>query len=109
VVPQNQFSFSYGRDDSRALSPVSPANTELEFLDLYGRYSPLNENSELYPSVEAAREVAIRANSGGKFYDLFWGLLDNVDLIPATGEQTVDVESVGILSLVCQSKLDTEA
>lgn len=108
VVPQNQFSFSYGRDDSRALSPVSPADTELEFLDLHGRYSPLNTNSELYPNVEAGREVAIRANYNGRFYDLFWGLLDNVELNPATGEQSVEFEIVDIMSFVGQTKLDTE-
>lgn len=100
--------WSYGRDQSRALNPISPAETSLTLDNQDGRYSPNNEASPVADYLLPNREVLIRATFRGHSYDLFRGYLDDIDIDPSIDHQDATFSAVDPLSTLGGSPLSTE-
>lgn len=99
--------WSYGRDQSRALNPISPAETSFTLDNQDGRYSPNNSASPIAPYLLPNREVLVRATFRGHSYDLFRGFLDDIDVDPSTDNQSATFSAVDPLSILGGSPLST--
>lgn len=98
----------YGRDQSRALSPISPGEAGFELDNSDRRLSPENTASPLYGNVRPGRPVRIRATYSGSTYTLFTGHLDDFDLAPDPAEKSVKATCLDPLAKLRKVQVSTE-
>lgn len=82
---------SYGRDQSRALSPVRVGEAAFEVDNADRALSPENTSSSLYGQVLPGRAVTLTATLAGTVYVMFVGQTDDFTLKPEIEQRSVDV------------------
>lgn len=110
-VRSESVDWDYGRDQSRALNPVSPAEMDITLDNQDGRYSPNNSGSPLRTPENFLlpnREVLVNATYNGKVYDLFRGYLDDIEVNPHISEQRVKFSVVDPMASVGGTELSTQ-
>lgn len=92
----------FGRDQLRTLSPIAPGQAELELNNISRDYSPENSASPLVGSILPGRGLKLQATLNSATTVLFWGYLDDYQVLPDT-----DTRSVRITALDVLGKFDT--
>lgn len=82
---------SYGRDQSRQLSPTSPGEFTFELDNRSRDYSPENTGSPLAGYIAPGRRVRFEASAAGTNVVLYAGYLDDFDLKPGLNDRSVPV------------------
>jgi hypothetical protein len=88
---------SYGRDQSRQLSPTSPGELGFELDNRSRDYSPENTGSPLAGYVSPGRKVRLEASAAGTNVVLYAGYLDDFDLKPGINDRSVPVSCLDAL------------
>lgn len=101
-------STSYGRDQSRALSPPRIGEAGFELNNLSQDYSPEYTASPLYGLVRPARLVKIEATHLSVVYTPFAGLTDDFQLKPDVDQRSVDVTCVDGMSVLQGALVTTD-
>lgn len=99
---RTQLSITYGKDQSRSLSPTRVGDASFELSNTSGDYSP-----ELHAEVLPARPVKIEAVLGATTYTPFRGRTDDFKVKLGAGQQSVDVTCVDGLSMLQGVKVTT--
>lgn len=97
VLERTTLSMTYGRDQVRALSPISPGEAELEINNQSRDYSPENAASPLAGNVLPGRDLRIQATVAGVTYSLYRGFLDDYDVLPDVETKSVKLSAVDLL------------
>ena len=90
----DSISWSYGRDQSRALNPISPAETSIVLDNQDGLLAPNNTASPVNKYLAPNRELLIRATFQGRTFDIFRGYLDDITIDPHVTEQDATFSAV---------------
>lgn len=98
----------YGRDQARALSPVSPAEVNLELNNISRDYSPENTASPLNGMVQPGRDVFIKATLSAVDYPVFNGQLDDFTAKPGVEDRSIDVSCLDPLGRLRGVEVSTE-
>lgn len=101
-------SWNYGRDQSRALNPVTPAETEIVVDNQDGFLAPNNVGSPLHDFLLPNRELLIRATFRSHTYDLLRVYLDDISEDPYITEQEVKLSAVDPLASIAGGQLSTQ-
>ena len=88
----------YGRDQARALSPLSPGEARLELNNDSRDYSPDYAASPLAGLVRPGRPVKITATLNAVDYGLFRGHLDDFDILPDINARSVSASCLDALA-----------
>jgi hypothetical protein len=99
---------SYGRDQSRALSPIAMGTATLELNNLTRDYSPENTSSPLNGFILPARPLKITAILSGSPFVLFRGHFDDYVVQPAPNERKVSITALDGLAKLREAKGTTE-
>lgn len=95
---------SYGRDQSRALSPISMGSASFQLNNLDRDYSPDNTSSPLAGFILPARPVKIEAVMNGSPFTLFRGHIDEYNVNPSPKERRVDVTALDALAKLREAR-----
>jgi hypothetical protein len=95
---------SYGRDQSRALSPISMGTATLELNNLTRAYSPENTSSPLNGFILPARPIKITAILSGSPFTLFRGQFDEYVVQPAPNERKVGITALDGLAKLREAR-----
>lgn len=95
---------SYGRDQSRALSPISVGAASFDLNNISREYSPENTSSSLNGFILPARPVKITAVLDTTPFVLFRGHLDEYDIQPARNQRIVNVTALDALANLKEAK-----
>lgn len=94
---RNPVTVRYGRDQARQLSPISPGELACELDNASRDYSPENSASPLAGYVTSGRKVSFQAVNAGATTVLYSGYVDDFDLKPGVGDQSVPVTCIDAL------------
>lgn len=101
-------SIEYGRDQARALAPISAGTrTQMEIDNKTRRYSPDNAASPLVGNVLAGREFRMRGTYAGVTYGLLRGNLEDLEERTSLDEQSVQITVADVLSRLRETRLST--
>ncbi len=100
VLRTGSVKVKYGRDQVRALSPVSPGEANFVLNNRSGDYYPENLYSPLNGFIAPAKPVRIRAFTGAQEYTLFRGYIDGFDINPEPDSRSVGVSCIDALYLL---------
>lgn len=89
---------SYGRDQSRALSPITVGAASFELNNITRDYSPENTSSPLNGFILPARPVKIEAVLNTTPFVLFRGHIDEYEVQPAPKQRIVNVTALDALA-----------
>lgn len=81
----------YGRDDARALSPISAGVMNFELCDPDAIFSPDNPASPIVNDVGPGRNTRLRVTHNGNEYVLATGRIDKIDSVSSKYNQHVPV------------------
>lgn len=95
---------SYGRDQSRALAPITMGSASFELNNLNREYSPENTSSSLNGFILPARPVKIGAVLNSTPFTLFRGQFDEYKVNPAPSEKRVNVTALDGLAKLREAK-----
>ncbi len=98
----------YGRDQARALSPISAGRGSLTLDNEHRRYSPENAGSPLNGQVLPARKVLITGTVGATTYTVLRAVIDDFELRPDHNDQSVDVSLIDALGQLRDVQVSTE-
>lgn len=98
VLDRGRLTVTYGRDQARMLAPPRVGEAALELDNASGDYSPENGASPLAGNVLPGRPVRIRATSNAVTYTVFRGHLDDYDVLPDVGQQSVKLSCLDPLA-----------
>lgn len=98
VLGGGRWSWGYGRDQARQLSPTSIGRAAFPLCNVDRVYSPENTGSILFGDLEPGRQLRISASFQGTNYDLFRGRIDDFEVHPDRSDRTVDFSSLDGLS-----------
>jgi hypothetical protein len=87
----------YGRDQARALSPISGGTANFELNNISRDYSPDNASSPLNGSVLPGRPVLIQGTLAATTYTVFYGQLDDFTVKPDINDRSIDVSCIDAL------------
>lgn len=104
---QAPLTMRYGRDQSRVLSPISPAEAHFVLDNSDEVLSPENTASPLYDLVVPGREVQVTAVLAGTTYPLLRAQLDDFKLNPDSPARTIDVDCIDPLGALRGVKVST--
>lgn len=107
TLARTPISIQYGRDQARALSPTSPGRAVLELDNRSGDYSPENSSSPLVDLLGPGRPMHVLATHLGTEYVLFHGFLDDYDMEPGIGQQSVSLTMLDLLGRLSDVRLST--
>jgi hypothetical protein len=99
--------FRYGRDQQRALSPISPGEAHFALNNQDRALSPENTASPLYGQVVPARPVQISATAAGVSTALFVGQTDDFKLQLSRSERYVTVDCIDALGALRGAQIST--
>jgi len=97
----------YGRDQSRALAPITPGSAAFELDNTSRDYSPENGSSPLVGLIAPARESRIVATLSGVSYTLWRGHLDEFDIDATPGDRRLKVTNIDVLADLNSSTIST--
>jgi hypothetical protein len=90
----------YGRDQQRALSPISPGEAHFALDNVSRDYSSENTSSPLYGLVEPGRNVQITAILAGTIYTMLRARLDDFKINPDMPDRYIDVDCIDPLGVL---------
>jgi hypothetical protein len=99
-----EVSISYGRDQTRSLSPISMGSASFELNNLNRDYSPDNSSSPLAGFIAPARPVKIEAVLNGSPFVLFRGHIDEYNVNPSPKERRVDITALDALAKLREAR-----
>ncbi|MCZ7440809.1 hypothetical protein O7598_31055 [Micromonospora sp. WMMC241] len=97
----------YGREQARAFAPLAGGRGQFELNNFSRDYLPDNTASPLAGKVRPGREVRIRATYGGVTYGLMRGVVDDIELLPAIEQRSVQVSVLDGLSRLRRVQVST--
>jgi hypothetical protein len=98
---------SYGRDQSRQLSPGAAGTMALRVNNSSRKYSPENSASALYGNLDPARNAQAKVTFQGSTTYLFTGRIDDFDVQVSRTNRTVSFSFLDGLALLNGIKLST--
>lgn len=98
---------TYGRDQSRQLSPGAAGSMSLRVNNSSRKYSPENAASALYGSLDPARNAQAKVTFAGSTTYLFTGRIDDFDVKVSRGDRSVSFSFLDSLALLQGIKLST--
>jgi hypothetical protein len=98
---------SYGRDQTRQLSPASVGTASLRLVNVDRSYSPENPAGPLYGNLDPARDALFQVTWATTVYPLFKGKIDDFDVHADFGDRNVSFTFLDRLSLLQNVKLST--
>jgi hypothetical protein len=104
---RTQLSITYGKDQSRALSPTRVGDASFEVSNVSGDYSPELSTSPLYGKVLPSRPVKIEAVLNSTTYTPFRGRTDDFTVKLGADELSVDITCADGLSMLQGVKVTT--
>jgi hypothetical protein len=99
-----EVTISYGRDQSRALSPIAMGTAGFDLNNLDRQYSPENTSSPLNGFILPARPVKITAVLNSTPFILFRGHLDEYKVQPAPNQRIVNVTALDALAKLREAR-----
>ena len=90
VLDGGRWTFGYGRDQTRQLSPGSIGRAGFILCNADRVYSPENTSSPLVDDLQPGRRVRMAADFDGVEYPLFQGRLDDFTVVPDRSNRTAD-------------------
>jgi hypothetical protein len=97
----------YGRDQARALSPISPGESSFVLNNISKDYSPENTASPLTGLVVPAREVKVTGTVGASTTTMLRAQLDDFKVHPDLGERYVEVDCIDPLGTLRDIQVST--
>lgn len=98
---------AFGRDQSRAGTPVRPGVADFELNNTSRDYSPDNTASPLFGLTGPGRDVWIKATAFGSAYTIYRGALDDYDVQPAIEDRSVRVSCIDALGNLASGNIST--
>lgn len=108
ILGGGRFTFGYGRDQARQLSPSSVGRAGFTLCNVDRIYSPENRDSPLFRDLGPAREVTAEAMFQNVTYPLFVGGIDDFTVHPDRTNRTADFSVLDGLIRLQGTKLSTE-
>lgn len=108
LLAREPLTISYGRDQSRSLSPIGPGQSSFALNNTSRDYSPENASSPLAGNVLPARPVRIQATHLAVTYTLFRGHLDDFNILPSKAERSVSVTCLDLLAKFRETTISTD-
>lgn len=100
--------FSYGRDQSRQLSPASVGTASFVLNNAGRTYSPDNVSSPLSGNLDPARPMRGQVTYGGVTFPLFRGRINDYTVQADRGNRTASFTFLDMQSSIQGNKLSTE-
>lgn len=82
----------YGRDQTRALSPIAPGESRFALDNQSRLYSPENTSSALYDQVVPSRSMMVTGTVGASTYTMLRASFDDLKLYPGREDRYLSVE-----------------
>lgn len=98
---------TYGRDQSRQLSPGAAGSMSLRVNNSSRKYSPENAASALYGNLDPARNAQAKVVFAGNTTYLFTGRIDDFDIKVSRADRSVNFSFLDSLALLQGIKLST--
>lgn len=98
---------TYGRDQSRQLSPGAAGSMAYRVINVNRQYSPENTASVLYGNLDPARNAQAKVTFGGTTTYLFTGRIDDFDVHVQRADRSVSFSFLDSLALLQGIKLST--
>lgn len=108
TLERTTLTIRYGRDQARALAPISPGEAELELDNRSRDYSPENSSSPLVDNVLPGRPVYVKATLSAVDYPMFRGHLDDYNVMPNISDRTVRFSCLDPLAKLRGVRVTTE-
>lgn len=99
---------TYGRDQSRALSPIAAGSASLRLNNISKDYSAENTASPLAGYLDPARPLIIGAQTGSGAYTLFYGHTDDFVVNPEPNIKEVEVTVLDSLADFREDRCSTD-
>lgn len=99
---------TYGRDQSRQLSPPAIGRQAYSLCNVSRMYSPENPDSPLAGNLSPARNVKSTVTLDGTTHALFTGRIDDFEIHADRGDRSVEFTMLDGLALLEGKKLSTE-
>ncbi|WP_460071068.1 hypothetical protein [Streptomyces sp. YKOK-I1] len=106
-VLERGITISYGRDQSRQLSPGRVGSAGFSVCNVTRLFSPENANSALFGDLEPGREIRFRATRAGVTYPLFYGRLNDFTVHADRSNRSVDFTALDGLASFQGIKIST--
>lgn len=97
----------YGRDQARALLPMTSGRATAELDNQDKELSPDNVDSALSGRILPARPWRVQARMDGVTYTVFAGHLDDYTLRPRLGERTVQISGLDAVARLKNTRIST--
>jgi hypothetical protein len=107
VLNQGRWTYGYGRDQNRQLSPSSIGNSAFTLCNAHRIYSPENTASPLVDDLGPGRPVAMDVTISGVDHPLFRGRIDDFDIHPDRSDRTADFTALDGLADLSNADLST--
>lgn len=107
VLNQGRWTYGYGRDQNRQLSPSSIGNSAFTLCNAHRIYSPENSASPIVDDLGPGRPVAMDVTIAGTDYALFRGRIDDLDIHPDRSDRTADITALDGLADLQNASLST--
>jgi hypothetical protein len=107
VLNQGRWTYGYGRDQNRQLSPSSIGTSAFTLCNAHRIYSPENTASPLVDDLGPGRPVAMDVNISGTDHALFRGRIDDFEIHPDRSDRTADFTALDGLADLSNAALST--
>jgi len=107
ILADTPVTIRYGRDQSRALAPITPGSAAFDLDNTSRDYSPENTSSPLVGLIAPARESLIVATFNSVSYTLWRGHLDEFDIDGTPGNRRLKVTHIDVLADLNASTIST--
>jgi hypothetical protein len=97
----------YGRDQGRALSAITPGQTDMEVDNRSRDYSPDNPGSVIAGYLSPGKPVLIQSTYAGMATTLFNGFLDDYQIMPDPSTRSVKFTILDVLGRLAKVNLHT--
>jgi hypothetical protein len=108
VLDKGPVTFSYGRDQTRQLSPAKIGSIEFSLCNADRLYSPENPDSPIADEVSPAAPVKVEVVVADTLYPLMTGRIDTFTVHPDRDDMSADVDAVDDLALLEGATIYTE-
>jgi len=107
ILDGGRFTYGYGRDQARQLSPSAVGQAGFVLCNANRMYSPENQSSPLFGDLGPAREVTAEAIFQNVTYPLFTGRIDDFSVHADRADRTVDFTILDGMALLQDVTLST--
>lgn len=103
----NPLTIRYGRDQQRALAPISPGEAAFALNNISKDYSPENTASPLVDQVVPARKVMITGTVGALTVTMLRAQLDDFKVHPDMDQRYIEADCIDPLGTLRDTKVST--